>query len=251
MNEQVWAVEVTRLFQYVDSDGREMNARDIQGLIDPLCERLKSVVPKDAKLGYTLLVAGPFSPKLLKVVEQRAAAYIISGKTEEECLDFEEVLEKELAEIPEDARTPEILEAVESWVKPKARFFILGDPEISGVTSLTWFHASARTPDGTALAGHIRSTLEFSVQRILKAKLPRLQKLMNYQRKMLLIVQDYDYAEPDRLKEVLAVIETPGADAILLIDTNCHVHLISDAGAIFKAEPEARESMSNGHRQSQ
>jgi hypothetical protein len=234
--EQVWAVEVTRLLQYVDSDGKEVNARAIEALVDPLCKQLKSVVPTEAKIGYMLLVAGPFSPKILKAVEQRAATYIKSGKTEEECLDFEEVLEEELAGIPKDARTPEILEAAKSWVKPKARFFILGDPEIRSITSLTWFHASARTPDGTALAGHIKSTLKFSVQRILKAKLPRLQKLKDCQRKMLLIVQEYDYAEPDRVEEVLAETETPGADAILLIDSNCHVHLISDPGAVFKSE---------------
>ena len=229
-----WAVEVTRLFQYVDRDGMEMNTRDIEALVGPLCERLTTVVPHESKLGYALLVAGPFSPQMLRVVEQRAAAYISSGKTEEECLDFKEVLEKELASIPKENRSPQVLEAVESWVKPKARFFILGDPEMKGVTSLTWFHASARTPDGNALAGHIRSSLEFSVQRILKAKLPRLQTLMNFQRKLLLIVQDYDYAEPDRLKEVLTEMERPGADAILLIDSNCHAHLLNDRGTVFK-----------------
>jgi hypothetical protein len=232
---QEWAVEVTQLFQYVDNVGKKMNARDIQALIDPLCERLKSVLPRDSKLGYWLLVASPFAPKMLKIIEQRAASYIRSGETEEECLDFTEVFEKELGNIPQAGRSPEVLEAVKSRVKPKARFFILGDSEAKGVNSHTWFHASARTPHGNALAGHIRSTLEFSVRRILNAKLPRLQKLTDYQRKLLLIVQDYDYAEPERLTEVFAELETPGADAILLIDSAFHAHLVCDPGTVFKS----------------
>lgn len=232
---QEWAVEVTQLLQYVDRDGKEMNARDVQGLIDPLCERLKSVVPSESKLGYTLLVACPFSPKMLGTIEQRAANYIRSGRIEEECLDYKEVLEAELASIPQCDRSSQMLEAVESWVKPKARFFIQGDPELNNVTSMTWFHASARTPDGNALAGHIRSTLEFSMRRILNAKLPRLQKMAGYERTLLLIVQDYDYAEPDRLQEILAGIKTPGVDAILLVDSTCTAHLISDPGELFKS----------------
>ncbi|HET6844925.1 MAG TPA: hypothetical protein VFK06_25060 [Candidatus Angelobacter sp.] len=234
MTTQEWAVEVTRLFQYADCDGKEMNARYIQSLIDPLCDRLRSVVPNDSNYGYALLAAGPFSPQLLTVIEERAKAYITSGKTEEECLDYVEVFEQELANFPEETRSSQVLEMVESWVKPKARFFIFGASEMKGVTSLTWFHASAKTPNGNALAGHIRSTLEFSLQRILSAKLPSLQEIKNYQRKLLLLVQEYDYAEPDRLQEVLAGIKTPGVDAIFLIDSNGQAHLISDTDSIFE-----------------
>ena len=170
--------------------------------VDELRNRLKPLVPKDSNLRYVLEIAAPFAVDFLGVIEQRAAVYINSSKTEEECLDFQEAKEIELSRWPEETRNADAMEIINESAIGHARFYIWASKETEEtreterVVTLSHFHASARTPDGSSFTGNIESTLKYSVGRILKRKQPRLKKLASYHHRLLLIVQDYDFAEP-------------------------------------------------------
>ena len=232
VKEQKWAVEVTRLFQYVDWKGKEQNSRGLEALIDDLCSRLSAVVPDQAASGYRLCVSGPFDLDFLKIVEQRAIAYVKSGKTDEEYLDFPEGAKEYWALLS----NPDCKEIGEQLAQGHCHFSIYACPETKKVQSTTWFHASALTPDGEESAGNIRAVLDYTIRRILDAKVPRLKTLTGYQQKLLVIVQDYIFAEPDRLADILAErkLQPNDVDSILLVDSKLKVHLVADLAKMFE-----------------
>jgi len=235
---QRWAVEVTQVMQYVDWAGEEKSGKYLEGVVEDLRKRLERAIPEGTKLGYILEVAGPFPRDSVSAIQKRAVGYIQSGRTEEACLDFPEAMEKALGGVPPESVDPEGMKIMRGFAKSIARFHIWATTEadvVGTVKSIAWFHASATTPAGNASTGHIRSTLEYTVQKILKEKIPRLQSLGSFQRKILLLVQEYDFAEPDRLKEVLVekALAATDIDSVFLIDGVNVAHLLADPGDVF------------------
>jgi hypothetical protein len=86
------------------------------------------------------------------------------------------------------------------------------------------------------MVADIGATLEYSLDRILKAKLPRLKKLTSGQRKLLLIWSDYFFAEPGRVKEILDArnLTVQDVDSILLIDSSSDVSWVADPAGLFR-----------------
>lgn len=159
-----WAAEMTSLYAYAEWDGNERNTADLEAAVNRLEAKLAKLVPGESNVGYILEVAGPFPMRMLDKIEERAAAFIKGGKAGEECLDLPEWLERELDGVPEEARRdPKTIEALEEAARGWARFYISASDVVHGLTSITWFHASANLPDGYGFAGNIRA--RFGIRR--------------------------------------------------------------------------------------
>lgn len=76
--------------------------------------------------------------------------------------------------------------------------------------------------------------MEYAVGRALKNKVPILQKLAGYDRRLLVLLQVDYFAEPDRLREVLNEQDIKPIDAIFLIDLNQAMHLLVARVNLFR-----------------
>ncbi len=240
-----WAVEVTGLFQYVEWNGSEKNIRNIEAPLEALCRRLEKLLPSKANLDYMLFVSAPFSPDWHEL-ERRAREYIKRGETKPEYLDAEEVLsafEDMLRPGSTDPAVQTVLEsALNSMLAAQGRVRICTQPGSGRVDWAAMLEGTATIP-GPDVPGRdkptiadIRATLDYSVQRILDKKLPRLRKVSGYDRKMILIWTDYLFADIDRISEVLSSrkLASEDVDSIVLIGPDSRLGCVADPGGLFR-----------------
>ena len=84
------------------------------------------------------------------------------------------------------------------------------------------------------MAVDVRANVEFAIDRILAAKLPRLASLTGFDRRVLLVSRNYLFAEPQMLKEILETrnVTREQVDTVLFA-TEDKVHWVADPGRLF------------------
>jgi len=77
--------------------------------------------------------------------------------------------------------------------------------------------------------------LNYALKRILDAKLPRLKKVTDYNRRLLLIWSGYYFAEATAVKEILdrRKLTAQDVDSILFIDDGSILHWVADPAGLF------------------
>ena len=198
-----WAVEVTELHQYLQMGDKTESRATVTEPLLKMCERVQAMVFGDLNKQYLIDGLGPVTKPPLRDIEKRAAAYIRSGRTDEQTLDDH------------------------------------GNIRIRTITSpvrVGWMiglDATAPGPTGS-LSADVRSNLEFALDRVLSAKLPVLATLTGYSRRILLIWRDYLFAEPEMLKDILAT-HSLTADKVdtILFATESGIHWVADPGRVF------------------
>ena len=100
---------------------------------------------------------------------------------------------------------------------------------------MTGLNSDVRAAGGQAIAADIHANLEFALNRILAEKLPRLQKLEGFERRILLVTSAYLFAEPNEVRDILQThqITAKQCDTVLLIDESGNVHWVADPGCVF------------------
>jgi len=81
----------------------------------------------------------------------------------------------------------------------------------------------------------IMASLDHSVQRILDAKLPRLQKVNGYERKLILIWIDHFFGDVSRVGELLSKrrLSSADVDSTVLIESDSRIGCVADPSGLF------------------
>jgi hypothetical protein len=198
-----WAVEVTGLHQYITKDGKEESRLAVTEPLIGMCERVQDKGADLSNARYLITGMGPLKSPSLREVEKRAVAYIRSGKSDEEALDDDKCIRISRQKLP---------------------------------VQVVWsVGLDSRTMGSTgSIAADIRENVKAAIDRILKEKLPKLNTLTGYDRKMLLILKQYMFAEPYMVSEILSArsLTREQVDAVLFA-TESEVHWVAEPGEVL------------------
>lgn len=199
-----WAVEETQLHQYIQLRGDAVSRLAVDRPLEAMCERIAGTKPR-ANTDYVVSVFGPVNECLVDI-EKAAVEYIRSGETEPRDLD------------------------------DNGRARIIGLTRPAKVTWMVGIDASVRAGDGKSLGADIRANVQFAVDRIMEAKLPRLRALGGYDKKILIISNGYLFADAECVAVALRNhnLSDGRIDSVLLIGSDGVVHWPADPGCVFK-----------------
>lgn len=212
-----WAVEVTGLIQYIDWTGSEVNRKVFEPAILRMCKRLNEELGPHMKQGYWLNVTGPFDAEVFRDLERRIRAYVLSGKTEEEALDYAEAHAAVMDDIRGDPDDPRVQWAVQQVVKDQIQVTIKGVAGDS-IVAFSGISGTARIPNSDKFAADVDATLRYATNRILEAKLPRMATVSGYDRKVLLVWSGIPFAAASDVGEQFRALEPKGIDGIFFFE---------------------------------
>ena len=203
VDSEQWAVEETQLHQYIQLRNKPESRQAIEEPLASMCERIKAAAKPAANRDYIIAVFGPVEDKKLGDIEQAIVEHICSGQ-----LASKQVADSVKVEV------------------------VLSEARIEYMIGL---HTGVKAAGGRAIAADIHANLEFALNRILDQKLPRLEKLEGFKRKILLITSAYLFAEPDHIRDILhsRQITAKQCDTVLLVDESASVHWVADPGGVF------------------
>ena len=93
--------------------------------------------------------------------------------------------------------------------------------------------ASARVPDTGQLVADVASSLDHGVSNILSEKLPKMAKVQNYDKKVLLIWKSIPLVGPEQVAAAFASKATDGLDGIFFFEYGADkVTLVANAGLL-------------------
>lgn len=220
-----WAVECTDLHEYIASGDKEESRVGVDTVTERLCERIKAKAIPGFNRRYIITALGPRFGVPQSLIEQRAIAYIASGRTELEALDIPEIAETDT----------EVRKVKEQVAKDQAKVHITTSLSEVPITYAYGLSAGTLNADGKTLNDDIAATLRYALKRILDDKLPKLVQCKSFDRRMLLVWLGYWVAEPAQVKDALNELdwERSTIDTILLIVPDGNVHWVADPGEVF------------------
>ena len=203
-----WAVEVTGLHRYVKWRGSIASETTIYAGLGPIIKELNDKISFPPNKLYLLTIMGtfPFRP-LKRQIISRIKSYINSGQTDSEPLEQSESI---------------LIRAVELEGQSGIELEIVG------------LGVNAMNADGKQ-ASQVYPVVNFSIDQILGEKLPRLKTLLDYDRRILLIVREYFGAEAFIVKEILAQKELSqdSVDSVFLVSSENEIECVADSGLLF------------------
>jgi hypothetical protein len=220
-----WAVEATELHQYLDKEGSEISRPGVEKPLERMCKNIKAKAQVGVNRKYFISTAGPLMTVPLAEIERRAIEYIASGETRRQALDLEPVIETD----------PEIAALKKRVAEEGAQVFIRAITTPVEIAYMTGLGGTTMGADQEHLAADVEHTLRYSLDRMLADKLPKLAKLTDYDRRILLVWRGYFFAEPSTLKRLLAERKLSKADldSILLVTPNGEISWVADPGELF------------------
>jgi hypothetical protein len=204
VDSEQWAVEETQLHQYIQLRNKPESRQAIEEPLARMCERIRATAKPAANRDFIIAVLGPVEDKKLGDIEQAIVEHIRSGQLER----------KQVA----DSVNVEVV------------------PSEARIEYMIGLRTGVKAADGQAVAADIHANLDFALNRILDQKLPRLEKLEGFKRRILLITSAYLFAEPGNVRDILhsRQITAKQCDTVLLIDGSGGVHWVADPGCVFK-----------------
>lgn len=204
VNSERWAVEETQLHQYIQLRDKPESRQAIEEPLAAMCERIRASAKPAPNRDYLIAVFGPIQDRKLGDIEQAITEHIRSGQ-----LESKQVADSVRIEVvPSEARIE----------------YMIG------------LHSGVMAAGGNAISADVGANLEFALNRILDEKLPILERLGGYKRRILLITSAYLFAEPGNVRDILHAreINARQCDTVLLIDGGGNVHWVADPGCVFK-----------------
>jgi len=200
-----WAVEHTQLHLYTERDGYEISRKGIDSLIKTFSDRLKKKLRKKLECKWILAVKGPNSRADLLEVEKAVVATIVRERNNNSFTISNELYY--LTMIPDE------------------------DPEIEIISTLG---PKSKVPKTNISTSTIQVIINYSINRILKSKLPKFGKMVGYNKLVLLIESQYSYVTPDNVKRALS--NHPELNALVSMVYLIHlgeVYLLAEADEIL------------------
>ncbi len=152
VNSEQWAVEETQLHQYVQLRNKPESRKAIEEPLASMCERIKAEAKPTPNRDYLIGVFGPIEDKKLGDIE-------------------ETILEHIQSEQLEDYQVTDSVRVEVHASEPRIEYMI-------GLRS------DVKAAGGQAIAADVGANLEFALTRVLDEKLPILEKLEGYERRI-------------------------------------------------------------------
>jgi len=163
------AVEVTELHQYIDS-GREESTITVEHRLFGLFKRIDRETAKRSR-GYVVSLKGPLMRKQAQKILAEAKSHILASRGE----------------------PLSIGDKGECKVTPRR----------TGDTALSWIimvDGTARTPDGNIMLADIQGSIDYALGRILSEKVPRLSQFAHWEKRVLVMVSEYFFADSENVR---------------------------------------------------
>jgi hypothetical protein len=184
-----WAVEHTQLHQYVDSGNGELSRPSIDARAFDLVKRLRRRTEGQRESGWILALFGPVNSKRLRAIECAAEQTIL--KDDPNCFESVQTDEVRLIRVQDDACTIRV---------------------VSGLS------AHSRIPGSNSLTAHIQRQIDYAVRQILGEKIPVLDALGGYDKRILLIESQYLFANPTNVSQsIQSFAPLVGVNLIFLV----------------------------------
>jgi hypothetical protein len=230
-----WAVEVTGLFQYAEWEGAEVTRLAFEPKLHTMIERLSSNHQAEMKLSYGLWVDGPLPIKLLNDLPNRILKYIRSGQMAEVSLDHAEAVEAVCGQMDADPNDPFVGIVLQQVTPQYERIRITAQTGKPGIYVASMIPAVAKIPNSDKMIGDIQESVMYSMNRILDAKLPKLARITDFDRRILLVWSGFVLAEAFEVVKALALrhLATTDVDAVFFVDFGWKgVTLVANPGKI-------------------
>jgi hypothetical protein len=194
-----WAVEVTELHDYVESDGAQ-SAVGVEAGLRRVFDDIDRETAVSRKKPYTVFLSGPIRSADVGKIKREAIAHIRENRTGELVCGERQECRVVAGYEPGTALTPVVL--------------------VDG---------RAAVPGGTEIHANIQATVNHAVSRILGRKIPRLRQLRGaFDRLALCLVLEYVFADDGNIRAALA----DHAEELKAIDT---VFLVSGDYVVISA----------------
>ena len=198
-----WGVEVTELHQYFEAPSGADSRASFDRPIRQLCERLRSKIGTGGSIKYVLDIRGPVGRLTPRDIERLVLDQVASEATGTWQLDSQGRV---------------VLTAVS------------GSPGSFGCRFM--FEGATKGPGGRANSANITENVRFAVERILSAKAPRMQRVTEYDRRLLLVWNSYWLVSADSLRWALSQVVVDPFDAIVLTDDSA-TEIVADPSRLF------------------
>jgi hypothetical protein len=204
VNSEQWAVEETQLHQYIQLRNKPESRQAIEEPLARMCERIRAAAKPAANRDYIIAVFGPVEDRKLGDIEQAVMEHIRSGQL----------------------ASKQVADSVKVEVMPRE----------ARIEYMIGLNTGVMAAGGQAISADVHANLEFALNRILDQKLPRLERLEGFKRRILLITSAYLFAEAGNVSDILhsRQITEKQCDTVLLIDESGSIHWVADPGCVFK-----------------
>ena len=163
------AVEVTELHQYVDSGG-EKSTITVEHRLFHLVNKIDRETSKRNR-GYIVFLKGPLTEDQEREILAKAKQHILASKAE-----LFSIGEKKECEVT---------------------------PNSGKDTALAWIifvDGTAKNPDSDVMLADIQGSIDYALGRILKEKVPRLKQFASWEKRVLVIVSEYFFADDENVR---------------------------------------------------
>jgi len=167
------AIEVTELHQYLENSEGEIELLTAWSHIDDICSKAKAELGEDLHKKVTLCITIPLSVQERKKLFPEITSYIRQNQS----------------------GTKKLFQRDNCWISSEN-----GDPDVIGIISTS---AGAKTPGTHTTIANVKTNLEYSLNRILESKLPRLKQLTYFNQRILLIFSQHMFGTVDRLQDAI------------------------------------------------
>lgn len=188
-----WAVEHTRLFEYIDKDGKEISRLEIDQHIIDLENQLNKSLKNNLNSGWIISLYSPIKKKELKTIEEQ----------------IRKVIDEDLDKV--SFRHTDGKVYMEKIVKGENQIILISIP--SPLTKIP--HSDKFTFD-------IQGQVDFSFKKILNDKCHKMARLKNYDKKILLIENQYMFTTRENINKSLSKSKSQieGLDEIWILNKN-------------------------------
>lgn len=168
-----WGVEHTRLFQYVDGEGVELSRQSVDAQACRLENWLSQRTEGLRKRSWLVCLIGPLNSEQLKAIREPIAEAIIRD-------DRDYLFEKD----------PRWLERNQFDLIP------LGEDDECFVGVLSELSLLSTIPESGRPTFDIQGEIDYQVRRAVKKKVPRLEAISEYDKRVLLLESEYSFTTP-------------------------------------------------------
>ncbi len=170
----IWAVEHTRLFQYIDENGKKLSRVGVDKSIMNLERQLNNRLNKNLNSSWIISIDSPIKKKELKIIENRIL----------------EVIQKNLDE--SSFRHSHGKVCLEKTDQENNQIIIISIPS-----------PSSRIPQSDQLTCDIQGQVDFALKKILHDKCDKMGRLKNYDKRILLIENQYMFTTRENINKSL------------------------------------------------
>jgi hypothetical protein len=168
------AVEVTELHQYIDSEGQEKSRIGFEEAINQICKKAEKELYSNLDRRIDVVISYPLDTEEIKSLYDEILNYVEHFKEKEKIL----------------------FGRANCWIT-------YSEKDEPGIYANMIPSGYSETPGTKTTTADIQNSINHAINRILYAKIPRLEKLENYDEKVLIIFSMHYFGSVERVQQAI------------------------------------------------